>query len=304
MWIGFGKPWGCDLTAGWLAVSVTTERETAEAVAEVFGRYAPGGVAIDLGTNGEEDQVKVIAYLAVDKTLSARVRELEEALWHLQRIRPISGTTYERIAEQDWTARWKKTLPVLHVGERLVIKPSWRQYTQARDEVVLEIDPGQAFGAGFHPTTQLCLQALEHRIEPGMRVLDLGTGTGILAITAAKLAAGKVLAVDHDAKAVAAARANARRNGVTDIVHVRHGSLVDLDFNYDLILANLLTHIIVEMAEEGLASYVHPDGVIVASGILEEQFAEVITALEDTGLSVAEVMQQDDWIAVIAEHAA
>ena len=284
-----------------MAVSVTTDREAAEAVAEVFGRYAPSGVAIDMGA-GDEDGVQVMAYLIVDERLSDRVRELEEALWHLQRIKPISDPVYERVAEQDWTTRWKKTLPVLHVGECLVIKPSWRQYVESPGEVVLEIDPGQAFGAGLHPTTQLCLRALEQRLKPGMRVLDLGTGTGILAITAAKLDAGNVLAVDVDAKAVAAARANARCNGVTDTVHVRHGSLEDIEPAYDLILANLLTHIIVEMAEEGLASHVRPGGAIVGSGILEEQLAEVAPALEDHGLSVVEVMQQDDWIAVIAER--
>jgi len=285
----------------WLAVSVTTDRETAEAVADVFSRYAPSGVAIDMGVEGGDHPVAVMAYLSVDETLSARVQELEEGLWHLQQIKSVSDPTYTRVADQDWTVRWKETLPVLTIGERLVIKPSWREYAAAAGEIVLEIDPGQAFGTGLHPTTQLCLQALEQQIKPGMHILDLGTGSGILAIAAAKLVPCDILAVDTDAQAVTAARANVRTNDVEDIIRVRQGSLHDLDATYDLILANLLSNILVRMAKEGLADFLRPSGIIIASGILEEQLSEVTAAFRDNNLRTIDILQQDDWVTVIAE---
>lgn len=285
----------------WLAVHVTTDREAAESVAEVFSRYAPSGVAIDMGTEDEAPLVTVMAYLVVDETLSAKVHEIEEALWHLQQIKSVSDPAYTRVADQDWTARWKETLPVLHVGERLVIKPSWRDYTRASNEIILEIDPGQAFGTGLHPTTQVCLRALEQQIEPGMQILDLGTGSGILAIAAAKLANVDILAIDIDPKAATAARANVRVNEVTDTVRVRHGTLQDIDTAYDLILANLLSSILVRMADEGLVEFLHPAGKIVASGILEEQLPEVTAAFRSNHMRTVDILQQDDWVAVIAE---
>ena len=287
----------------WLAVNIGTDRETAEPIAELLSRYAPSGVAIDLGSGGESHPVTVIAYLVVDDTLSDRVRELEEALAHLQHIQPISDPVYERVADQDWMVRWKESLPVLHVGAHLVVKPSWRDYAAAPDETVIEIDPGQAFGSGFHPTTRLCLQALERRIAPGMRVLDLGTGSGILAIAAAKLAAGHVQAVDHNADAVAVARANLRLNGVQETVRLQHDSLEDLDATYDLILANLLAHILVRMAGEGLADRLRPSGIVIAAGILEDQRAEVMTAFQEHYLEIVDVLRADDWVTLVAEVA-
>ncbi len=285
----------------WLGVNITTDCEAAESVAELLSRYAPAGVAIDMGAEGERSEVTVRAYLVVDETLSADLRDLEEGLWHLQQIKSISDPVYKRISNQDWMVRWKETLPVLHLGQRLVVKPTWRDYAAAPGEILLELDSGQAFGSGFHPTTQLCLQALERHIAPGDRVLDLGTGSGILAIAAAKLEAKEVVAVDHDPKAVAVARTNLRLNGVDDVVHLRRGSLGDVDADYDLVLGNLLAHILVRMAGEGLADSLRPSGIIIASGVLEEQLAEVTTAFHAHHLEVVDLLRQEEWMALIAE---
>ncbi len=288
----------------WLEVSVTVVPEAAEAVAEVFSRYAPQGVAIDLGAGeeGAAQQVTVKAYLVVDADIAERRQKVEEALWHLHHIWPvIPAPTFTPIVDQDWTAGWKETIPVLHLGRRVVVKPSWREYTAQPDELLLEMDPGLAFGTGLHPTTQLCVEALEDLVQPGMRVLDLGTGTGILALVAAKLGAADVLAVDNDVNAVAVARRNARANAAAHQIRVLHGSLAEVGEPYDLVVANILAHVIIDMAASGLDTRVRRGGTLVVSGILEEQAAEVAAALVAQGLPIVERRQRDGWMALVAQ---
>ena len=287
----------------WLEVSVTVVPEAAEAVAEVFSRYAPQGVAIDLGTGDETlaQHVTVKAYLAVDDAIAEQRRKIEEALWHLHHIWPvIPDPVFTSILGQDWTAGWKESIPVLHLGRRVIVKPSWREYAVQPGELLLEMDPGLAFGTGLHPTTQLCVEALEDLVQPGMRVLDLGTGTGILALVAAKLGAADVLAIDNDIDAVAVARRNARANAVAHRIRVLHGSLAEVGEPYDLVVANILAHVITAMAASGLGTRIRRDGTLVVSGILEEQVDEVAAALVAQGLSITERRQRDSWVALVA----
>jgi ribosomal protein L11 methyltransferase len=297
------KRWGSDALTEWLAVSVTVEWDIAEAVAEVLMRSAPSGVVINSGETASS-KVTVLAYLSIDEQIAERVRGLEDNVGHLQQIWPVPDPVYERIPDQDWMRRWKKTVPVFRIGERFVIKPSWREYTSDPDEIVVEIDPGQAFGLGVHATTQLCLRELGQRLKPGMHVLDLGTGSGILSIAAVKLAEVELVAVDHDADSVAVARENIRLNQVADNIHLKHGSLKDVQGPFDLILANLFTSVILRMVGEGLTARLSPGGVIVASGILEEQAHEVVDAFERHALNVERVAHRDDWVAVVAKRRA
>jgi ribosomal protein L11 methyltransferase len=286
--------------ARWLEVSVSVDAEAAEAVAEVLSRYASRGVAIDMGASSGLQTVTVRAYLPADERLEETRLKVEEALWHLGQLWPIPTPTYATIADRDWTAGWKEKIPVLHLGERVVIKPSWRDYRAQPGEVVLEMDPGLAFGTGLHPTTQLCLSALERHLEAGMRVLDLGTGTGVLAIAAAKLADVRVLAVDNKADAVRVARRNARVNRVTDAIDFLCGSLTEVTGAYDLLLVNILAPTIIAMVKTGLTQRLEEGGQLVASGILDEQRDEVVAALEAQGLQIVEAVQQEDWVALIA----
>ncbi len=287
----------------WLQVSLTIEREVAEAVAEVMRRYTSDGVALDLGQNRQGDRVTVHAYLKVDELLEERRRSLDEALGHLDQICPLPHPRYAIVNEESWKKAWQETLDVLHVGEHFVIRPPWRRYTSARAELVLTIDPDLAFGTGLHPSTRLCLEALEQYGESPMRVLDLGTGTGVLALAAAKLGAATVLAVDHDAAAVATARKNVQRNGVAAQVQVLHGSLADVTGEYDLILANLLNSILLRMAqEEDLATRLRPGGRLVASGILQDQVEPLVAAFKSTGLHLIAQPQYKDWVALVAQR--
>lgn len=287
----------------WLEVSVAVENEAAEAVADVLSRYAYHGVVIEAGPDSwNAGPVIIRAYLPADDQLGVNKRSVEEALWHLGQIRPIPAPTFRPVAEADWAEAWKEQLSVLHVGRRIVIRPSWRDYEPAPGDVVIQLDPGMAFGTGLHPTTQMCLVALEELLCPEAEVLDLGTGSGILAIAAAKLGAGRLLALDNDPVVVKVARDNVATNGVQGIVSVRCGSLAEAPGRYDLVMVNILARVIVEMMQEGLATRVRSGGNLIAAGIIADQEPEVIAALEGEGLTLAARQQRDDWVCLVAKQ--
>jgi ribosomal protein L11 methyltransferase len=288
----------------WLEVSVEVDRETAEAVAEVLSRYAHRGVVVESGPDGwESDPVVVRGYLPVDDDLWNTKKRVEEGLWHLGQIRPIPAPSFRKVAEKDWAEAWKERLKVLHVGERIVICPSWLTYEPRPEEILIQLDPGMAFGTGLHPTTQSCLRALERFVEPGIAVLDLGTGSGILAIAAAKLGAERVAALDSDQEAVTVARGNVIKNDVDRQINVRQGSLAEVTGAYDLVVVNILARVIVEMVGEGLSERLRPDGVLVAAGITTDQVSEVAEAFEGGGLELVDQRQQGDWVSLVAERA-
>jgi ribosomal protein L11 methyltransferase len=286
----------------WLEVSVTVENEVAESAAEVLSRYAHRGIVIEAGPDGwNAGPVIVRAYLPADDQLQANKRRIEEALWHLGQIQPIPAPTFRSVAEEDWAEAWKERLDVLRIGQHIVIRPSWRDYSPRAGDVVIQLDPGMAFGTGLHPTTQMCLVALEEALPPGAEVLDLGTGSGILAIAAARLGAGRVVAVDNDPVAAKTARENVIANEVQEAVSVVCGSLEDVSGSYDLVVVNILAGVIVEMVQEGLVKRVCSGGVLIVAGILADQEREVVTALEQGGLVLVERRQTDDWVCLVAK---
>jgi ribosomal protein L11 methyltransferase len=289
----------------WLQVSVDVDAEAAEAVADVLGRFAPGGVAIEV-LEAEEGlttgPVTVKAYLSVGPDTPQIQDQLAQALWHLGQILPIPAPTFSTIAETNWADAWREHFHPLRVGQRVVVKPTWRDFEAAPEDILIELDPGMAFGTGLHPTTQMCLMALEELVQPGMRLLDLGTGSGILALVAAKLGASAVLALDTDPVAVSVARENVRRNRVAEVVTVMQGSLSQATDSYDLVVVNILAKVIGALAAEGLAERVRPGGRWVAAGIIEPQVSEVVTALEASGLRVTEKRHMADWVTLIGQR--
>ncbi len=293
----------------WWEVSVTVPPELAEVVSDVFLLYAPQGVVIDFGDGEPGALATVRAYLLVDEKVETYRRELEAALRNLSQAqlhtRPgvvsISAPAFRVVRDQDWTADWRETIPVLHLGRQIVVRPSWRSYCSDDGEIVLEVDPGAAFGTGIHPTTQLCVEIVEQWLQPDMRVLDLGTGTGILALAAAKLGAASVLAVDYDPNAVAIARRNAEINKVAHIIHLCQGSLLDVQGTYDIVLVNILASTVVQMLEAGLTSHVRRHGKCVVSGILTEQAGAVSLAMEAHHIRVIELCERDGWVALVGE---
>ncbi len=292
----------------WLELTTRAEAETVEAIAEIFQRWGRG-VAIEEPVIAFPDEsyqvdrtqpVKIATYLPLDERAEEHRQRIEEALHWLGRLRPVEPLVVRQLAETDWENAWKRHFFVRHVGQRLVIVPSWREYRARPDEVVLDLDPGMAFGTGIHPTTRLCLALLERHVKPGTRVLDLGTGSGILAIAAAKLGAGSVRALDIDAVAARVASENATRNDVTGAVRVEHGdlSLVEADEAFELILANINLRVI-GATLPGLAGHLAVDGVAVCSGVLREQEAALRAAVASAGLRVRERRREGDWLAIV-----
>jgi len=308
----------------WLEITVAVDAEAAEAVSEVLSRYAPNAVAIeqrarDLSTDSGrgveagpdwspdgplEPTALVRAYLPVDSEVEAKRRQIAEGLWHLRQIVPMPEPAFREIEPGDWENAWKDHYHVLRVGPRFVIKPSWREHAPQPGDVVIELDPGMAFGTGLHPTTQMCLQAIERHMPASVRAIDLGTGSGILAIAAARLGAASTLALDVDPVAVEAARENARRNQVDHIVRVEAGSLAAAQAQpaFDFALVNILAKTIVQLCEAGLAEIVRPAGVIVLAGLIESQEGEVREALARAGLTVFDRVQAEDWIGLVCRR--
>jgi ribosomal protein L11 methyltransferase len=290
----------------WLEVSVQVDAEAAEAVSEVFNRYGHGGAVIEEAISeideavGETLTVKV--YLPFENGQAAGQREIEEALWHLSQLYPIPVPRFRHLSEEDWAHAWKKHYRVLRVSQRIVVKPSWQAYAPNPDDVVIELDPGMAFGTGLHPSTRLCLVALEEHLTPGMKVLDVGTGSGILSIAAAKLGAGLAAAMDIDPIAVKTAKVNVAANRVEHIVSVEPGSWPTLEphgRNFDIVLVNILAETIVELLNEGLVHCLKKAGLIVVSGIIESRELMVVEALDAQGIDIIERLQEKDWVALV-----
>jgi ribosomal protein L11 methyltransferase len=295
----------------WIQATVRVDGEAAEAVAEALRPFAHGGVSLeqaaaDLSPAATrprlEDEITVSIYYPAAEDSPGRRQRIEEILWHMSQLYPIPAPAFETVQEEDWANAWKQHYRPLRIGRRLFICPAWETVASRPDELVIKMDPGMAFGTGLHPTTQMCLEALEGRARPGMDVLDMGTGSGILAIAAALHGACSVLALDTDEVAVQSARHNCILNGVSDTVLVRRGSLADLDPNqgWDLMLANILAPVIVDLLGGGMAKYLRPGGHVVLSGIIEDQAPEVEDALRREGLFRLERLQIKDWVALVA----
>jgi ribosomal protein L11 methyltransferase len=301
----------------WLELAVEADVEAVEAVSEILGRAAPGGTSVEpgfeltnegLGARIDPTRPAVVRAYLPARDLAAAERAaavVAEALGHLQAfgLRPIGELRTRLVDEADWAEAWKAHFPVLRVGRRLVIRPTWRRHRRRPGDIVLALDPGMAFGTGLHPTTRLCLAAIEDLAErgslAGARVLDLGCGSGILAIAALRLGAATALGVDTDPIAIEATAANARRNGLGRRLRARVGSLPSGEPVFDVLLANLIAGVLVDLAG-GLGAELRPGGTLLASGIFVDRERDVRTALEQAGLEFRTRSDEGDWVALEA----
>lgn len=310
----------------WLEVSMTVDGELAEAVADVFARYAPNGVMTEQGVkyNDAEDAgtptgpITVRAYLEINDQMEETRQKLEESLFYLGMIQPLPAPAYKQIADQNWMEAWKQHYHPILIGERLVIVPAWLESPDP-NRVAIKIDPGMAFGTGTHPTTQLCLELMEKSsdgrpptadegkasmVNRPSSVIDVGCGSGILSIAALKLGASQALGVDIDAESIINSRSNANANGVGDELILGVGSvqeILDGKFAFKkapLVVANILAPVIVRLFQAGLASLMDENGSIILSGILFEQEQGVIEAGQALGLRMNERSQLGDWVAL------
>jgi ribosomal protein L11 methyltransferase len=311
----------------WLEISVTTDNEAAEAVVELFNRYGRGRAVVETPVDCFEyeltgappsSRVVVKTYLPLDGSADSAQRRLEEGLWHLSQIYPIPEPDIRELAEEDWTEAWKQQYHRLRVGQRIVIVPAWEAYEPAADEITIQLEPGMAFGTGLHPTTRLCLEMMEKYLKPDRTVLDVGTGSGVLAIAAAKLGASSVLALDADPMAVTVAQENVEMNGVAGQVTVRHGSLPGGDAvprhfatdgslalldtgKFDLVIINILAPVIVGMAP-ALAARLQSEGQLIAAGLIDSQEREVVDVLKKQRLQVVDRTQEKDWVSLVVQR--
>jgi ribosomal protein L11 methyltransferase len=303
----------------WLEFTVEAHPEAIESVSELLSRYTSGGVAIEepieLIDEGQEyrvlsgQPVTVHAYLPIDGKEEEARQRLAEGLWYLSRLGShFVGELSTRIVnEEDWANAWKDSYHVTHIGQQLVIRPSWREYTPKPHEVVLTLDPGMAFGTGLHPTTRMCLEQIELRTQHGMRVLDVGTGSGILAIAAAKLGASYVYALDNSSVAVESTSASIAMNDLSDRIQVVLGVLDEAEAarmagQYELVVANIIAHIIGSIAPQ-LAQVLTPGGTLIVSGIIESRRHDAEDPLVAAGLTLVEQVKIDDWLALVFRHA-
>lgn len=290
-----------------IEVSIRADAESAEALAAEFNEYAYGGAVIEQVVTPEEGETldaarpyTVRAFLLKDETLAEKHLAMERAVWAYSMLRPVGEFETRELAEEDYANAWKRFYSVLHVGARTVIKPSWLEYAPQDGEIVIELDPGMAFGTGLHPTTRLCLAMLEKYVTRGMRVLDVGTGSGILAIGAAKLGAAFVDARDIDPIAVETAQKNVAASGLERVIAVSRTSVtIEPEPQlYDIVVANIFADTIAELAP-ALISHLKRGGIFLGSGILVERAHLVEMAMAAQNMTLLEKQQETDWLVMV-----
>ena len=305
----------------WAEISIHTTQEATEAVAAVFHELGAGGVVIEdpeliqsyrrsgnwtdciFPDEPAVDFVTVVAYLPSDAELPGKLRILSNRIDELagHSLDKGQGTIrWREVRETEWADSWKQYFHTSRIGEQFVVKPSCEEYTAQPGDLVLEMDPGMAFGTGTHGTTILCLESMEDMVRPGMTVFDIGAGSGILSIAAAKLGATRVAAVEYDAMATETARRNVAANGVGDVVEVSQGNLMDgVTGQADVIVANLIADLILKMAP-AIPAHLAPSGCFLGSGIIKDRLPDVTDALARQGLTVTRVTEAGEWAAVVA----
>ncbi len=281
----------------WAEITIEAETNAQDAVEEALRRAGCDGVLV----RDTPTPPQVSGYLPVDDRLEGRLDGLQVSLNALPTFGIVgAGTelTLRTVEEADWANAWKAFYKPMRVGRRLLVTPPWEMPELGDGDIPLVIDPGMAFGTGSHPTTQLCLTALEDYVKPGMRVADIGTGSGILAIAASKLGASSVVATDVDPLAVKIAAENFAVNGVPVQAQEEFPA-----GTYDLVVANILADVIIGLSDP-LAALVKPDGLLIASGIIDTRETDVRFAVEGAGFAPLETRRQAEWVALAFRRSA
>ena len=309
----------------WAEVSIRTSHEATELIAEIFHDLGASGVVIedpelvnnyihagiwdysDVPEEANTEVVTVKAYLPVDDELDEKLRAFEQAVNKLSEHNVDKGPaaiSCSEVQDEDWSDTWKQYFHTEKIGGLIVIKPVWEEYEASPDDIVIELDPGAAFGTGTHPTTSMCIKELETLVKGGMKVFDIGTGSGVLAIAAAKLGATDVTAADYDATAVGVAKENIAHNHVEDVVKTMRSDLMkQVEGKADLVIANIIADIVIRLFDE-LDAHLNPGGTLLASGIIADRIADVTEAALAHGFIIDKVMEAKGWAAMVIRSGA
>ncbi|RJP86906.1 MAG: 50S ribosomal protein L11 methyltransferase [Desulfobacteraceae bacterium] len=288
-------------------------------IAEIFYDFGLQGVTVETpeiepGIDWAENTFVVPAHHSVtgyfpkNEELPEKCRILEarmDALKQMLNVEDKTGVTYtisyHDLDEQDWAESWKQYFYTEKITDRIVINPSWRKYDPAPGEIVLEIDPGMAFGTGTHPTTRMCIRLIEKWIHPGDTFLDVGTGSGILMIAAAKMGAKTLTGIDNDAVAVSVAAQNLQKNNIQPETYaIQTGNLVSgLSGQFSLVTANILSEVIMTLIDD-ILSVLQKNGIFICSGIIQPKQAMIENKLLDRGFEIVEILNNGEWVAIAA----
>lgn len=307
----------------WQEISITTNEQMLEAVSNIFHEIGADGVLIedpnvvsqyiekgtwdcyDLPAHSfNRESVVVKCYLPIDQKLPDRMKKLKSRLLSLKAYfeNYYGEINIDQIKEEDWATVWKNYYKPHRVGEKIIITPPWETYEPYKDDILITLNPGLAFGTGIHSTTKLCIKALEKYLVPESTVYDVGTGSGVLAVTAAKLGAKHVIACDNDIFAVDVARENVNQNNIANSVTVIKSNLLD-EFlaPAHLIMANIVSKVILKLKTQAF-QMLYPQGYFIVSGILEDRVDLIRDELENTGFFIAEVLNDNEWTAIVAQR--
>lgn len=302
----------------WVEIAIEIHREAIEAVSNLLQDAGANGTVIEdpevYNVEGRHGEIRppdlfgagtrVKAYLPENDMVGEKVEFIRKQLDMFRQYLDVGpgGITLRPVRDEEWAESWKKYYKTQRVGRRLVVVPSWEHPddNDNADSLVVYLDPGMAFGTGTHPTTRRCLQTIEDHIRGGEFVYDVGTGSGILSIAAAKLGAGRVVAIDLDPVAVRIARENVSLNHVENIVTVREGDLLSVCSEpAQLILANIIADAVIMLADS-VPERLAPGGLFVAGGIIDDRRDETLRAIVDAGLRIREIHQDGEWVSVLA----
>lgn len=308
----------------WTELAIKTTPEATEAISALFIRYGSGGVEIedpdwieefrqngdweysDLPPSMEKLGIRVIrAYFSQEGHLEKIIGAIQEGLEVIQKsgVSIGEGVLLQReIDEEDWAHGWKAYFKPTRIGRNLVVKPSWENYESQPEDVVLELDPGMAFGTGTHPTTRLCLEALEKWMEPGTDILDIGCGSGILSVAAAKLGAAGVDALDIDPLSIKVTVENAFMNQVESAIRAKENNLLEGWIRpVDLIISNIVADIILRLTTDAARCLI-PNGLWISGGIITERRKEVEKAIKEANFTIVEVLEDAGWCIIVARR--
>jgi ribosomal protein L11 methyltransferase len=309
----------------WSEISIHTTNEAVEPISNILHEAGASGVVIEDPLElvkeredqfGEiyqlnpqdypEEGVIVKAYLSVNSFLGETVDEIKEAVNNLILFNIDIGknsVSVSEVNEEEWATAWKKYYHPVKISERFTVVPTWEEYTPvSSDELIIELDPGMAFGTGTHPTTVMSIQGLERFVKSDDVVIDVGTGSGVLSIASAMLGAKKVTALDLDEVAVESAKMNIKLNKVHPVVDVFQNNLLEgIQEKADVIVANILAEVIVRFTDAA-AQCLKPGGYFITAGIIQQKKDEVKQSIESAGFQIEETVQMEDWVSFIAKR--